>query len=347
MLIYDMVNSQQLQGYVRGLHLELDANQFTLSGILPNRNITDIEFRITQGTLLDQDVATVRAWDTPVGIAGRQGLTRLMGELPPLGRKIRLGEEERIRLNQLLRNGTAANGGYAEAINSIYNDVGNMARAVAARMEMFRGEALSSAAIAINENGVKLDIDFGRDASLDTAPATAWTDTAGSTPLDDELAWLQTYYDFNYQSPTAVVTSLTVVRLLQRNEQYRTLATFNGLTPSYLSLEQINQVRAAYTLPPIIIYNTKVRVNGVATRIIPEYDFIYIPSPGPLGSTLLGVTAEAIELASANEITQDQLPGMTAVIMKESEPVATWTKVSAVGVPILANPNLTMRIDVG
>jgi Phage major capsid protein E len=328
MLIYDMVDPQELQGYVRGVFRELNENQFTLSGLLPNKNITDIEFRITQGTLLDQDVASVRAWDTPVSIAGRQGLSRLMGELPPMGRKIRLGEEERIRLNMLLRNG-----GNSEALASIYNDVNNMARAVAARMEMLRGEALHSGAIAIAENGVNLSVDFGRSGSHAVAPGTLWSNTSASTPLDNELAWLEVYSDTNGQLPVAALTSLAVVRLLQRNEQYKTLATFNGITPSYLSLDQINQVRAAYT---------KVRVAGTQTRIIPESKFMYIPAPGPLGSTLLGVTAEALELAEARAITQDQMAGMTAVIMKEAEPVATWTKVSAVGLPILANPNLTL-----
>lgn len=337
MLIYDLVDMQDLQGFTRGVQRELDENQFTLSGLLPNRNITDIEFRINQGTLLDQDVAQVRAWDTPVPIAGRQGISRLMGELPPMGRKIRLGEEERIRLNQLLRNG-----GGSEAITAIYDDVRNMARAVAARMEMLRGEALWRGSLIINENGVQLTVDFGRDASLTVTPATLWSNTGASTPLDNELAWLEIYQDLNGQSPRAALTSLAAVRFLQRNAQYRTLATLNGITPSYLSIDQINSVRAAYTLPPIFVYDTKVRVAGTATRIIPVNKFIYVPAPGPLGSTLLGVTAEALELAESKQITQDQLSGMTAVILKESEPVATWTKVSAVGLPILANPNLTM-----
>lgn len=335
--ILDIVNPQKLVGFTRGIEKELNANTFTLSGLLPNRNILDIDFSITQGTLLDQDMASARSWDTPVPIAGRQGLTKLMGELPPVGRKIRLGEEETIRLNQLLRNG----GGEA-IIASVYNDVRNMARATAAWFEYRRGEALYKGQININENGVKLDIDFGRAGSHDVAPATLWSNIGASTPLLDELAWLQTYVDTNGEPPVAALTSLAVVRLMQQNTSLKALAAFNGVTPAFLSLEQINIARSTYGLPPVIIYETKVRIAGVQTRVIPASKFIYVPAPGPLGATLQGVTAEAIKLAEARTISQDQLSGMTAVVYETVEPVSSWTKVSAVGVPILANPNLTL-----
>src|SRR5690606_41587918 len=61
------------------------------------------------------------------------------------------------------------------------------------------------------------------------------------------------------------------------SDLYRSLAPVNGVNPPFLSLSGLNQIRAAYDLPPIVRYDVKVRVNGVATRVIPDDRFIYLP----------------------------------------------------------------------
>lgn len=340
-LIYDLADPQELQGFVRTAFGEAERNTFVLSQFLPNLNIDDIEYRIARGTLRDQDAAFVRSWDTESPIGNRQGVERVLGELPPISKKIRLGEEERLRRRALER------GNNTQLVDAIFDDAANMARAVAARIEMFRGEALYAGSLTINENGVVQTIPFGRSAAFSVAPGTLWSNTGASTPIQDEQAWVSTYTDENGVGPGVAVTSTRVVNYLLLNTQYRSMAAQNGITPAFLSLSGLNQIRATYDLPPIVKYDVKTRVNGTATRVIPDDRFIYLPPAGePLGRTFFGTTAEALELVGAQQISVDQAPGMVSVVEKTFDPVATWTKAAAVALPVLVNPNLSLAADV-
>ncbi len=340
-LIYDLADPQELQGFVRQAFGEEERNTFVLSQFLPNVNIGDIEYRIARGTLRDQDAAFVRSWDTESPIGSRQGVERILGELPPISKKIRLGEEERLRLRALER------GNNNQLVDAIFDDAANMARAVAARIEMFRGEALWAASLTINENGVQQTIPFGRAAGHTVAPGTLWSVTATATPIQDEQAWMTTYTDENGVAPGLALTSTRVVNYLLLNAQYRSMAAQNGITPAFLSLNGLNQIRATYGLPPIVKYDVKTRVSGTATRVIPDDKFIYLPPAGePLGRTFFGTTAESLELVGAQQISVDQAPGLVAVVEKTFDPVATWTKAAAIALPVLVNPNLTLTADV-
>lgn len=340
-LIFDLADPQELLGFVREVESEINTNRFVLSQFLPNQPLDGIEFRANIGSLVDQDAAMIRAWDTESPIGGRQGVQRLMGELPPISKKIRLGEEETLRLRAL------ETGNNNPLIQQIYADAANMARSVAARVEMLRGEALYAGTLTINENGVQQSVNFGRSGTHSVAPGTLWSNVAASTPIQDEQAWLSTYVDSNGESPALALTSQAVVNNLLLNAQYRAMAPVNGVTPPFLSLPGINQIRAAYDLPPIVVYETKVRVNGTLTRVIPADRLIYLPAAtSGLGRTFTGTTAEAIELAGAQQIANDQVPGMVAVVDKTYDPVATWTKAAAIALPVLMNPDLTLVADV-
>lgn len=341
-LIYDLADPQELTGYVRGIQRERDENTFVLSRFLPNENIDELEWRVTTGQLVDEDVASIRAWDTESPIGGRQGIKRLMGELPPISKKYRVGEEDRLRKRMLDRGGNAS-----ELVTAIFDDAAKGARAIAGRVELLRGEALTFGTITIDENGVKLPpVVFGRSASHTVTAGTVWSNPAAAI-LTEELAWRQTYIDTNGIAPGLAVISEQALTSILLNTQYRTLAQYNGITPAFLNLDQVNQVRSAHRLPPLYTYDVKVRVAGVATRVLPVDRLLYVPPAGePLGKTFSGTTAEAIELATANQIANDEVAGMVSVVEKTFDPVATWTKTAAIALPVLMNPDLTFSADI-
>lgn len=339
-LIYDLADTQELTGFVRGLQLELDNNTFLLSQFLPNVPIDDIEFRANRGTLRDQDAAQVRSWDTESPIGNRQSIERILGELPPISKKIRLGEEERLRRRALER------GNNQGLVDAIYDDAANMARAVAARIEMFRGEALETGSLVINENGVTQTIPFGRKAAHTVTAATLWTNGAGD-PIADMRTWVETYIATNGGPPALGLTSTAVISDLLRNSPIRTLLGSQAGTPGLVTRDQVTQVLAAFGLPPLVAYDVNVRVNGAVTRVTSNNKVIFLPQSGePLGATFSGTTAEALELAEANQIANDQVAGMVAVVDKTYDPVATWTKAAAIALPVLVNPDLTFTATV-
>lgn len=341
MFVYDLVDMQEMQGFVRQIAAEVEQDTFTLARFLGNNNIDDIEYRVNRRSRNDVDAATVRSWDAESAIAARQAeFRRLMGELPPISRKIRLGEEERLRRRSLNL------GNDQPIVDAVYDDAANMARAVTARIEMFRGEALLNGSVDINENGVVQTVDFERDPTLTVATADTW-DTATSEPVSDETDWMQLYSDLNGEGPARVLMSTRVANALLRNSQYRNLAQTDESAPQLISRATVDAVRTAYNLPPIDLYDAQVRVNGTRQRVLPDNVIIYLPTNvGELGEVLLGTTAESLELANAAQIEQAQAPGLTATVDRTFDPVATWTLATAIALPVLYEPNLTLTATV-
>lgn len=341
MLVYDLADVEELTGFVRALDQEEFRNRFTLQRILPTITTEDIEYVWRAVDSEDFDAAKFRAWDTESAIAKRKGAVRKRGELPPVSRKSRLGEEERLRLRALER------GNNDEIEDAIFDDASNLGRSVAARLEMARGEILYSGSLTLNENGIVATVDFNRDASHEVAPATLWSDHATSTPLQDLLGWMDVYVDTNGAEPGEVLTSRKVLSDMLLNEEFRQLASATGVTPSRLSQAELNTILDSHGIPPVVTYNTRVRVDGVQQRVIPEDRLILLPPPGePLGNTVMGVTAEATVLVGAQQLGREDAPGLVAVVDVTSGPVSTWTEVVGIGLPILANPDLTLVADV-
>lgn len=350
-LVYNLALPQELLGFVRNIQAERDFNQFALSQFLPNQDINDITYKITTGTLTDEDAAEVRAWDVESPIGKRQGISRIMGELPPISKKKRVGEEERLRLEGLKRRGEGAT---SALIDAIYDDAGRLARAVSARIELFRGEALVNGTITINENSIKLDpIDFQRATAHNFAANTLlttarWSDFANSDPIGNLSTWIDTYRTTNLGlEPGVILTSRKVLRNLLQNAKIRALAGFPVTTPSLVNRPQLNSVLSNFDLPPIATYDVAVRVGGSQVRTVADDKVILLPPAGePLGRTFIGPTAESIELAEANQISGDQLSGLAAVVDRTTDPVSTWTKVVGVALPVLVNPNLSFVAQV-
>lgn len=341
-LTFEYAQPRDLIGFVRGVIEEAEENEFLLSQILPNANIDDIEYRFTTGDIRDQDVALVRAWDAESPIGGRQGIQRIMGELPPISKKIRLGEEERLRMRALER------GNNEQIVRALYNDTRLMGRAVAARVEMLRGEALYTGKLEINENGVRQSVDFGRLSSHTVTAATVWSNVAAPI-IGDIRTWSDLVVADSGVKPGLAMTSQTVVSNMLRNDEVR---TYSGLgvvagVPPLVTETLLAQVLSAHGLPPIFPYDAMVRVAGVQTRVIPSDRFVLLP-PANIkpGGTLFGITAEALELQGAQLIGADLAPGVVAVQMRTFDPVSIWTKAAGVCLPILGDPDTTLAADV-
>lgn len=339
----DYIEPVELTGYVREAQANLPDNQFSLARWLPNRPIDDLEYRFTRGGEGLIEAATFRAYDAESPIGHRPGLTRVSGELPPISRKIRLGEYDRLRQR------SAA----ADAIrDAILSDAERMTRAVSARMELARGDALVNGSVTINENGVIATVTYGRTGSHQVAPGVLWSTIATATPLADLLSWQQTYITTNGVGPGAMVMSSTVLGYLLRNAEIRTLVGSTLGVPSRVSQAALRGILDDHGLPPWYIVDEQINVNGVATRPIPIDMFLYLPAPvdpdsfdgTDLGAVLWGTTAESLDPRYGLE--GGERPGIVAGAYATEDPIAIWTKAAGIGLPMLANPDLSFRADV-
>ena len=337
MLVYDLVDPVELQGFVRNIPLP----EFALERFLPDTPIEDIEYRFDIGSFADMDVAPFRSYDTESPIGNRPGLSRRSGSLPPISKQMRLGEEQLIRLRGL----RGGRGVRPDLVNQIFDDARRLARAVVGRIELARGDAIFTGHVHIAENGLSADIDYGytNDQFVDA------NDDIGKyldDPTSDALGYLGQLIDaYNERTDGALPGVILAPRkfrsALLRNQGIIKAVRGNvggANQPSAVSQRQLAELLVEYDIPPIALYDTKVKVGGVSTRITPADKIALLPA-GQLGRTFWGVTAEAIELVEAQQIAADLAPGLTATNSKTVQPVATWTNVGGISIPAIGNSN--------
>jgi hypothetical protein len=334
-LITDYVTPQELTGYVRAALMDLQVNQFTLSQQLPAKTLNDLDFRFAKGGEGLMEAATFRAFDTEAPVTNRPGVSRVSGELPPISRKIRQGEYYRLKQRNL----------DGEIRSAILEDAVRLTRQLEARFEKARADALLDASLTFSENGLSLSADFGRDsaAEVDADTTGDYWDGAAPTPLEDLLRWQDAYVALNGTEPGQILANRKVLAILMRSAEIRNIVFPTGDTqPSLVTRTAVNSALAAFGLPPISLYDAQYSVGGTATRFIPQNKILLLPANGShdaaqMGQTFYGTTAESMENGYSGVGA-----GIVAGTYHTFDPVSMWTKVSAIGMPVLANPNLAM-----
>lgn len=335
--IYDLITPAELTGYARAALADRPENALQLSQILPHRQVNDLNYRFNKGGGGLAAAASFRAYDAEPGFGKREGISRVSGELPPIGMQYVLGEYDQLRLRN-------AN----EEIRSLLlRDAARIARSIDQRFEFARGQALEEGKVVLNESGVQATVDFGRSASHSVAPGTLWSNLAASTPIDDMQAWRDVYVDTNGQEPEEMLLSTRLVNYLVRNAQVRTHVLPVGSTVTQVRRSDLEAVLTDFGLPRMRIFDARaIDQTGVSRKVISDDKLIFLPGSGAdMGATLWGTTLEAQEpqygIAPADH------PGLVVGAFKQSTtPIRVFTIGAAIGIPILANPDLTLVADV-
>ncbi|WP_425837316.1 major capsid protein [Streptomyces fractus] len=336
-LITEYATPAELTGYAREALRFREENTLNLNRWLPNETINDLTFRFNRGGGGLTEAANFRAFDAESDIATRSGGARVSGELPPISRKMPVGEYEQIRM----RNVDTQNAEIREAMES---DSVKLVSAIAARLELARGEALFNGSVSLNENGVQASVDFGRSATHSVTATTMWSNIAA--PAYDQLqAWLDVYNETNGTLPATMLMSRKIYNALRKNTQIISLA-FAGQSgaPGVLTREGLNAVLGEYDIPPIEIYDARVSVAGAATRVTPEDKLLFLPPQGDAaGKTLWGVPVEANDPRYG--LAGDSA-GVAVGGYKSEDPQTVWTRATAIALPVVAAPDLTLVADV-
>lgn len=335
----DYIEPAELTGYARAA---VDANPTPLARYLPFRVVDDLFYKFSRGGSGLVEAASYRAFDAPSPFGSRPGLSEVTGQLPPISQQIRLSEYDQLRLranadDQILR--------------AIYDDAERLVRAIVNRFERARGQALTTGKVTLAENGLVAEVDFGRRATHTVNAGTVWTTTASADILGDLIAWVDTYRATNGVAPGRMIVSNRVARLVQRNAGVIAAITGSAAGRNRVTSAEVSDLLVSEGLPAIEINDQTIQVNGAATRVIPEDRVIFVPEPvdpaspegTELGATLLGTTAEAGLPEYGLEGDQ---PGIVAGTYRSQNPVGIFTNAVAIGLPVLANPDLTFSADV-
>lgn len=325
------IGAAELTGYVRDALEDQEANQFTLATYLPDTPVDDIDFRATTGGGGLAKVAKFRSFDAESPIGARKGLSTLSGGLPPISEKIRLGEYDRLQIRNA-----------QDAIrDAILNDGVDQARKIEARAEVARGELLMTGKVSIQENGLILEADFQRKATHSPVASVLWN-VGGSTPIDDLLAWRDIYRGTNGIRPATMLIAQSVESVLLRHEQVRAMTLPAGATTQIVTVEALQALLRALNLPTYEVYEAQVAdEEDNALDILDPTRVLFLPPAGrKIGETDWGITAESLD--PKYSIDEQVRPGIVVGSYSDNDPVAQWTKASAIMLPIAPNTNLTL-----
>jgi hypothetical protein len=331
----------ELTGYARAALRDYQVNQFTLHEFLPDNHVNDLMYEFTHGGGNLVDAAVYRNFDAESDIGKREGGARMYGQLPPISRKIPQGEYERLK-----RRGIDT--GRAELRSALESDAEILAQGLAARVELARGEALFNGSITLAENNVSATVDFGRTAGNTVTAGTLW-DSATTAPVADDLtAWMEYYLTLNGFMPGRVLMPRRVFNIMRRADQMKNIIYTNsskvGSSLPSLTASQLREALSMDDYPEPILYDAQVNVNGTSTRVTPANKILFLPPANvKVGETLWG---SPIESADPRYGLAGVEAGVAVGAYYTEDPQVLWTRATAIVLPIVGNPDVTMTATV-
>lgn len=339
----DIIDPATLTGYARASLADYEARRGTLARFLPNRMVPDIVVRFLKGATGLIDVARFRAYDAELEIGNRPEKKRVTLELPALGIDLPVSEYEQIR----------ARGGDVPdelALASIMQTTDLAVRSTADAIERLRGIVLATGRATIDQGErFQMDDDFGRPGSHAFTVPVTWDNTAA-----DRLGQLEAAADLYRESgeePGALLMSTRALRALAAGTQFRTVLGDGNFRPA--TQQQVRDLISSAGLPDIVVYDRRVRVNGAMVSALPNDRVFLLPSPvepddfqgTQLGATFWGRTLTSTEADWGIEDAEQ--PGIvTGVYRNEKPPMGIEVIADAIGLPVLANAELSMAVKV-
>lgn len=328
----DLIDPVELTAEAREAADAAEARKGSLARYLPNVEVADIVVEVVEGEHGLVEEAQYRAWDAEPETAGGDQGSSFMIKLAALGQKRFMTEYAQLRNR---------NAGDTELRNLIVKTAKKTATAIVARMERQRGIALVTGKTTITGRRYNSEDDFGRDPSHDVTAANVWTVPTVSRLADLE-AWIDTYVDTNGVEPGSILMGSKVFRALASGNEFATTLA-NG-SSRRATFDEVAAITEGAGLPPITIYGRKTS-GGV---IIPDDKLLLLPEPGEVtadGQTALGASFWGRTLTSMDEsysIEPAEQPGIVVSAHKnESVPHNAWVDSDAIGLPVLADANLT------
>lgn len=333
MLWDDLIDPVELTAEAREAADEAEARQGSLARFLPNVEVADIVVEVIETANGLVEEAQYRAWNAEPETAGEDEGGGFMLKLAALGQKRFMTEYAQLRNR---------NAGDAELRKLIVKNGRGVALAIVARMERQRAIALLTGKTTITGRRYNSEDDFGRDPSHTTATPVSWADPAASRLAHLE-ALVDKYVETNGVEPGAMVMSKRVLRSLAAGDEFATILA-NG-SNRRATTEEVNGITSGASLPNIEVYDRRTS----AGLLIPDDVILFLPEPGAtsadeptaLGASFWGRTLTSME--STYSIEPVEQPGIVVAAHKnESVPHNAWIDSDAIGMPVLANANLTL-----
>lgn len=300
-----------------------------LTTLMPSTESVTLDYDLDADALGLPPAASFRSYDATAPYGKEQSVGSKKGSLPASSQKLKLGELKALRLRQ------ASDDAIGNAMEAKARNVG---QAIAIRAIFARADAIVNGKVSLTgENGITVDIDFGRDPSQTVTAGTAWSNIAADA-IGDMLTWQAVLSAF---PPGAVLTSTSVLNYLSLNTAIIKEVKGSATTLTRISRQDTLQlIRDFLGIDDVRVYDkTYTDMANTLRRPIPADRFLFLPSfdgglgdVGPVGQTLWGVPAEAFE--DEYGISIDDAPGIFAAAFKDSDPERFDILGSAIELPV-------------
>lgn len=343
-----IVDPVELTAFIRDIVDATISGPNSLERFLPRVDRLALEWSFNYAERERPKVAHYRAFDTEADLTTRPGFNKVSGAIPPIARKMLLSEQERTRLNLAYASNDVKSTYLRELV---FNDAERITKEVLARVELARGSVLQTGTVTFtSEEALELTINYNDGASSiqTNAASPLWTvaNAATSTPIADMIDWMEDYADNNYDDqPVVGVTSRKVIAGARASDEVKGMLQGSMTNPPSIVTEgQFNQLLAAYGIPPLVEYRTRLDVDGTVTRVLDENKIIWLPAASveSFGETMYGVTADALDMAEQGGIPLETAPGLVGRSWKSIDPPQNWVRVAGLVLPVLKDPKRIM-----
>lgn len=315
---------------------QVASTRYALEAYLPNVDNYALTFNFDVNQVDINEAASYRSFNTEAEYGKTGGSASRSGKLPPISLKYHVDELEQLTLY-----------GQDDAIgDTLERYARRVGSAIAARVELARGQGIETGKVELNERDLKFTIDFGRSASHTVTAGTVWSNVA-ATPITDLDTWAAVYRATNGAGPGATLLSGRILAVLQKNADLIKLAVGRGSDlPSRISVDDVRSVLSSYGYGDVRVFDEV--INGA--RVISDDKVIFLPTSnisldgGALGTTDWGIPAESIRPEYG--IPASDRPGIFAGAFTHEDPEGTNVLGSAIVLPVIKNANATFAADV-
>jgi len=332
----DIIDPATLTGYVREDLSAIEQRRGSLARYLPNRVVSDIVVRFIAGQAGLVPEAEFRAYDAEPTVGKRPNAKRTVLELPAIGQNIPVSEYDQLRTR---------NASDEAILREILNTARRVTLAVADRMERLRGVVLSTGVATISEIGAADS--FGRTGTHTTSASLLWDSATSVSRLADLQTWSDRYEATNGVAPGSIVMSRKAFRVLAQGDEFKTSLVGGGSRPA--TVADVNAIIEGAGLPPVEVYTRRTS----AGLVLPEKEVLLLPAPvdpdaweeTQLGASFWGQTLSASEAGWGIE--EAEQPGIVAGVYRNEKPPMIAEVISdAIGMPVLANADLSLKATV-
>lgn len=302
-----------------------------LDQLFPNEKTQNIELAYIRAKKNQYtQMAEVHAEDTEAKIATRVPFSAEAVKKFLIKEKIALNEEYARLADELKDN---------QVVKSyVFNDAGNMSDRVRTRTLVMKAEALYTGKVTVKENNLDITLDY--KVPLTNFKSFNW---ASSPDIFGDIKSIVDDADSKGYKLTRAVTSPTIMAKIQMDPTVRG-AIFGANSARIPTKNDVKAFLMEQFGIAFVEFNDSYiyeQANGtrVTKKYIPENKICFFGGNVTeiIGKGFYGVTPE--ERNARLNVNQSKNIYIMNTIWDEEDPVATWTKASAIFVPVLSDPD--------